>query len=73
MEPDLVYIYPHTRVHSLINILRTTTHHAFPVVTETTPRLKVKRSADAVTSRNMMFKVRYAARVDPLCSANLVL
>ncbi|XP_063965630.1 H(+)/Cl(-) exchange transporter 6-like [Lytechinus pictus] len=56
MEPDLVYIYPHTRVHSLVNILRTTTHHAFPVVTETTPRQKVKRSADAVTSRNMMFK-----------------
>lgn len=27
------YIYPHTRIHSIIGILKTTAHNAFPVVT----------------------------------------
>ncbi|XP_018426778.1 PREDICTED: chloride transport protein 6 [Nanorana parkeri] len=34
MEPNLTYVYPHTRIQSLVSILRTTAHHAFPVVTE---------------------------------------
>lgn len=34
MEPNLTYVYPHTRIQSLVSILRTTVHHAFPVVTE---------------------------------------
>uniref|UniRef100_H9GEA8 Chloride voltage-gated channel 6 n=1 Tax=Anolis carolinensis TaxID=28377 RepID=H9GEA8_ANOCA len=34
MEPNLMYVYPHTRIQSLVSILRTTVHHAFPVVTE---------------------------------------
>ena len=33
MESCLSYIYPHTRVHSIIGILKTTAHNAFPVVT----------------------------------------
>lgn len=33
MESCLSYIYPHTRVHSVIGILKTTAHNAFPVVT----------------------------------------
>ena len=33
MESCLSYIYPHTRVHSIVGILRTTAHNAFPVVT----------------------------------------
>ena len=63
MEPDLVYVYPHTRVHSLINILRTTKHHAFPVVTDTAPRQQVRPPADAVTSNNMKFKVNMIQNV----------
>ncbi|KAK3730317.1 hypothetical protein QZH41_015364, partial [Actinostola sp. cb2023] len=33
MESCLSYIYPHTRVHSVVGILKTTAHNAFPVVT----------------------------------------
>ena len=33
MESCLSYVYPHTRVHSLVGILKTTAHNAFPVVT----------------------------------------
>lgn len=33
MESCLSYIYPHTRVHSIVGILKTTAHNAFPVVT----------------------------------------
>lgn len=33
MESCISYIYPHTRVQSVIGILRTTAHNAFPVVT----------------------------------------
>jgi hypothetical protein len=33
MESCLSYIYPHTRIHSVIGILKTTAHNAFPVVT----------------------------------------
>ena len=37
MESCLSYIYPHTRVHSIVGILRTTAHNAFPVVTVDKP------------------------------------
>lgn len=33
MESCLSYIYPHTRVQSIVGILKTTAHNAFPVVT----------------------------------------
>ena len=33
MESCLSYIYPHTRIHSIVGILKTTAHNAFPVVT----------------------------------------
>ncbi|XP_002740900.1 H(+)/Cl(-) exchange transporter 6 [Saccoglossus kowalevskii] len=34
MDTNIVYIYPHTRVQSIVSILRTTRHNAYPVVTE---------------------------------------
>ena len=37
MESCISYIYPHTRVQSVIGILRTTAHNAFPVVTVDKP------------------------------------
>lgn len=33
MESCLSYIYPHTRVRSIVGILKTTAHNAYPVVT----------------------------------------
>lgn len=33
MESCLSYIYPHTRIQSIVGILKTTAHNAFPVVT----------------------------------------
>lgn len=33
MESCLSYIYPHTRVKSIVGILKTTAHNAYPVVT----------------------------------------
>ena len=33
MKSCLSYIYPHTRVQSIVGILKTTAHNAFPVVT----------------------------------------
>ncbi|KAK2556532.1 H(+)/Cl(-) exchange transporter 6 [Acropora cervicornis] len=37
MESCISYIYPHTRVQSVIGILRTTAHNAFPVLTVDKP------------------------------------
>ena len=33
MESCLSYVFPHTRVQSIVGILKTTAHNAFPVVT----------------------------------------
>ncbi|XP_064642254.1 H(+)/Cl(-) exchange transporter 6-like [Lineus longissimus] len=33
MDTDIMYMYPHSRVGSIIQMLRTTSHNAFPVVT----------------------------------------
>ncbi|XP_022085546.1 chloride transport protein 6-like isoform X2 [Acanthaster planci] len=65
METRLTYIYPHTRVRSLVNILRTTKHHAYPVVTEnqhmraatTEAAATAPNNTDAtVASKNMLYK-----------------
>ncbi|XP_038061582.1 chloride transport protein 6-like [Patiria miniata] len=62
METRLTYIYPHTRVRSLISILRTTQHHAYPVVTENlhtsaAAAAAPPNSADtAVASKNILYK-----------------
>ena len=35
MEPELKYLYPHTKVQSICDHLKTTRHNAFPIVTTT--------------------------------------
>lgn len=58
MESCLSYIYPHTRVHSIVGILKTTAHNAFPVVTidKTTQQdIHGNNFADNVDSSNEQF------------------
>lgn len=61
MEPNLTYVYPHTRIQSLVSILRTTVHHAFPVVTENRGNEKEFMKGNQLISNNIRFKVRGAA------------
>ncbi|XP_061458027.1 H(+)/Cl(-) exchange transporter 6 isoform X2 [Rhineura floridana] len=56
MEPNLMYVYPHTRIQSLVSILRTTVHHAFPVVTENRAYEKEFMKWDQLISNNIKFK-----------------
>ncbi|XP_039210953.1 chloride transport protein 6 [Crotalus tigris] len=56
MEPHLMYVYPHTRIQSLVSILRTTVHHAFPVVTENRAYEKEFMKWDQLISNNIKFK-----------------
>lgn len=58
MEPNLTYVYPHTRVQSLVSILRTTAYHAFPVVTENRPNERDFMKGNILVSNNIRFKVR---------------
>lgn len=58
MEPNLTYVYPHTRIQSLVSILRTTVHHAFPVVTENRGNEKDFMKGNQLISNNIKFKVR---------------
>ena len=57
MEPNLTYVYPHTRVQSLVSILRTTAYHAFPVVTENRPNERDFMKGNILVSNNIHFKV----------------
>lgn len=57
MEPNLTYVYPHTRVQSLVSILRTTVYHAFPVVTENRQNEKDFMKGNILVSNNIRFKV----------------
>lgn len=73
MEPNLTYVYPHTRIQSLVSILRTTVHHAFPVVTENRGNEKEFMKGNQLISNNIKFKVKKTAqkggwggRQDPL-------
>lgn len=59
MEPNLTYVYPHTRIQSLVSILRTTVHHAFPVVTENRGNEKEFMKGNQLISNNIRFKVRH--------------
>lgn len=61
MEPNLTYVYPHTRIQSLVSILRTTVHHAFPVVTENRGNEKEFMKGNQLISNNIKFKVKKAA------------
>ncbi|TRY96888.1 hypothetical protein DNTS_015424 [Danionella cerebrum] len=56
MEPHLTYVYPHTRIQSLVSILRTTVHHAFPVVTENRENEKEFMKGNVLISNNIRFK-----------------
>lgn len=56
MEPNLTYVYPHTRIQSLVSILRTTVHHAFPVVTENRGNEKEFMKGNQLISNNIKFK-----------------
>jgi chloride channel 6 len=62
MEPNLTYVYPHTRIQSLVSILRTTVHHAFPVVTENRGNEKEFMKGNQLISNNIKFKVRKTAQ-----------
>ncbi|XP_066873367.1 H(+)/Cl(-) exchange transporter 6 isoform X3 [Kogia breviceps] len=56
MEPNLTYVYPHTRIQSLVSILRTTVHHAFPVVTENRGNEKEFMKGNQLVSNNIKYK-----------------
>ncbi|KAL2103380.1 hypothetical protein ACEWY4_000248 [Coilia grayii] len=56
MEPNLTYVYPHTRVQSLVSILRTTVHHAFPVVTENRDNEREFMKGNILISNNIRYK-----------------
>ncbi|XP_037684435.1 chloride transport protein 6 isoform X2 [Choloepus didactylus] len=56
MEPNLTYVYPHTRIQSLVSILRTTVHHAFPVVTENRGNEREFMKGNQLISNNIRFK-----------------
>ncbi|XP_072442536.1 H(+)/Cl(-) exchange transporter 6 isoform X2 [Chiloscyllium punctatum] len=56
MEPNLTYVYPHTRIQSLVSILRTTAHHAYPVVTENRGNEKEFMKGNILISNNIKFK-----------------
>ncbi|KAM9108866.1 H(+)/Cl(-) exchange transporter 6 isoform 3-T4 [Megaptera novaeangliae] len=56
MEPNLTYVYPHTRIQSLVSILRTTVHHAFPVVTENRGNEKEFMKGNQLISNNIKYK-----------------
>lgn len=62
MEPNLTYVYPHTRIQSLVSILRTTVHHAFPVVTENRGNEKEFMKGNQLISNNIKFKVKKMAQ-----------
>ncbi|KAL0186231.1 hypothetical protein M9458_017901, partial [Cirrhinus mrigala] len=49
MEPNLTYVYPHTRI-------QTTVYHAFPVVTENRDNEKEFMKGNILISNNIKFK-----------------
>ncbi|XP_066296030.1 H(+)/Cl(-) exchange transporter 6-like isoform X2 [Branchiostoma lanceolatum] len=59
METSLSYIYPHTRIQSIVSILRTTRHHAYPVVTENHDSMVERRArakANTMVSNNIKYR-----------------
>lgn len=65
MEPNLTYVYPHTRVQSLVSILRTTVYHAFPVVTENRQNERDFMKGNILVSNNVHYKVSSAGHHRP--------
>lgn len=66
MEPNLTYVYPHTRVQSLVSILRTTVYHAFPVVTENRQNEQDFMKGNILVSNNIHYKVRPSSLLRPV-------
>ncbi|XP_077998809.1 H(+)/Cl(-) exchange transporter 6-like [Glandiceps talaboti] len=57
MDPNLVYVYPHTRVQSIVSILRTTRHNAYPVVTETVDKSQERSvRSNTLASQNIQYR-----------------
>lgn len=56
MEPNLTYVYPHTRVQSLVSILRSTVFNAFPVVTENRLQQHHFLQGNVLVSSNTRYK-----------------
>ena len=70
MEPNLTYLYPHTRVQSLVSILRTTIYHAFPVVTENRQNEREFVKGNILVSNNILFKVCTTQQLNRKCPAS---
>lgn len=64
MVPNLTYVYPHTRIQSLVSILRTTVYHAFPVVTENRDNEKEFMKGNILISNNIKFKVQHDTSIE---------
>uniref|UniRef100_A0A8C7HVS5 Uncharacterized protein n=1 Tax=Oncorhynchus kisutch TaxID=8019 RepID=A0A8C7HVS5_ONCKI len=60
MEPNPTYVYPYTRIRSLVSILCTTVYHAFPVVTENRDDEHKFMKGNILNSNNIRFKNTYA-------------
>lgn len=73
MEPNLTYVYPHTRVQSLVSILRTTVYHAFPVVTENRQNERDFMKGNILVSNNVHYKVAPAGGSASLPGQQVVL
>lgn len=57
MDTDLVYLFPHTRVASIIKILKTTAHNAYPVVTiDTNEEIVDEHLNFIMAKRNVKFR-----------------
>nr|XP_039270585.1 chloride transport protein 6-like [Styela clava] len=66
MQTRLKYIYPHTRIRSLVNLLRTTAHNAFPVIT-----IKTKSNGEEEHSKKTELKERKRHGSHDILSANI--
>uniref|UniRef100_H2Z664 Chloride channel protein n=1 Tax=Ciona savignyi TaxID=51511 RepID=H2Z664_CIOSA len=53
MNTRLKFVYPHTRVRSIVNLLRTTAHNSFPVVTMKLPEIESKSK---LASANLRYR-----------------
>uniref|UniRef100_H2Z665 Chloride channel protein n=1 Tax=Ciona savignyi TaxID=51511 RepID=H2Z665_CIOSA len=54
MNTRLKFVYPHTRVRSIVNLLRTTAHNSFPVVTMKLPEIESKSK---LASANLRYRL----------------
>ncbi|CDQ76673.1 unnamed protein product [Oncorhynchus mykiss] len=57
MDPNPTYVYPYTRIQSLVSILRTTVYHAFPAVTVNRDNEHKFMKGNILISNNIRFKI----------------